>query len=357
MVLNKYLTHYAWSVPYAYDTAGRQTQITNTYPYGTFTAYATRAYDAENHLISQAYTGASFSCNMDLAMCGGVPNGNVSTVSSGTTNAYAWGPNGHPIQVVAAETGQGQDTASIHWDGDDILFGVNQSGFLDFEVGKLGSANYTGTQYAQGFHVTDRDMTGQTVSSHSWQDFGTWDSAPPAKQCVPCSRGQASEGFAFPSSTPSNNDMYAPPSVYLSGVREDGYADGYGNTFQGVRAYDGNLGTWTSPDAYAGEVHDPMSQKPYMWNDNNPTEYQDPSGYCPECIAVIANEASVLVNALPNVDVYVKVEAHGKAGPINVGGSATQTSKNGTFVTPIAVSKTVKSFGTPVGEALQLQPV
>ena len=36
---------------------------------------------------------------------------------------------------------------------------------------------------------------------------------------------------------------------------------------------------WTTPDAYAGDVHDPMSQKPYMWNGNNPVQYSDPSGY------------------------------------------------------------------------------
>lgn len=52
-----------------------------------------------------------------------------------------------------------------------------------------------------------------------------------------------------------------------------------------MRAYDGNLGQWTSPDAYAGDVHDPMSQKPYMWNRNNPLEYEDPSGYCAGVLA------------------------------------------------------------------------
>ena len=39
------------------------------------------------------------------------------------------------------------------------------------------------------------------------------------------------------------------------------------------------LGNWTAPDAYAGNVGDPMSQKAYMWNRNNPLAYSDPSGY------------------------------------------------------------------------------
>ncbi len=51
------------------------------------------------------------------------------------------------------------------------------------------------------------------------------------------------------------------------------------NTWQGVRTFDASIGQWNTPDAYAGDVHDPMSQQPYMWNGNNPYAYQDPSGY------------------------------------------------------------------------------
>ncbi|MHB8214066.1 MAG: RHS repeat-associated core domain-containing protein, partial [Vulcanimicrobiaceae bacterium] len=51
---------------------------------------------------------------------------------------------------------------------------------------------------------------------------------------------------------------------------------------QGVRSYDTQAGIWTSPDAYAGTVNDPATQKSYMWNNNNPISYSDPSGYDPE---------------------------------------------------------------------------
>ena len=60
--------------------------------------------------------------------------------------------------------------------------------------------------------------------------------------------------------------------------KSDGFSDGQ-NTFQGVRTYDPQAGVWTTPDAYRGDVHDPMSQKPYMWNGNNPYAFSDPSGY------------------------------------------------------------------------------
>jgi hypothetical protein len=69
-----------------------------------------------------------------------------------------------------------------------------------------------------------------------------------------------------------------PIYIPLNSQRSDGYGDGI-NVFQDVRAYDPNMNQWTSPGAYAGDVHDPMSQKPYMWNGNNPVAHSDPSGY------------------------------------------------------------------------------
>ena len=42
-------------------------------------------------------------------------------------------------------------------------------------------------------------------------------------------------------------------------TREDGYSV-RGLTIQGVRSYDSNTEQWTTPDAYKGDVHDPMSQ-------------------------------------------------------------------------------------------------
>jgi RHS repeat-associated protein len=51
---------------------------------------------------------------------------------------------------------------------------------------------------------------------------------------------------------------------------------------QGVRAYDPTSAQWTTPDAYSGDVHDPMSQKPFMYNGNNPIKFQDTTGYFTE---------------------------------------------------------------------------
>jgi hypothetical protein len=47
----------------------------------------------------------------------------------------------------------------------------------------------------------------------------------------------------------------------------------------GVRTFDPELGGWTTPDAYEGDIHDLASQQKYMWNRGNAIDYSDPSGY------------------------------------------------------------------------------
>jgi len=54
-----------------------------------------------------------------------------------------------------------------------------------------------------------------------------------------------------------------------------------GGIVQGARTYDSTSGQWLTPDAYAGIVQDPMSQKPFIWNGNNPLQWSDPIGYDP----------------------------------------------------------------------------
>ena len=48
---------------------------------------------------------------------------------------------------------------------------------------------------------------------------------------------------------------------------------------------------WTAPDAYTGEVGDPMSEQPYMWDRNNPASYFDPSGF--DWVLLIARPADL----------------------------------------------------------------
>ncbi|MEA2688169.1 MAG: hypothetical protein QOD51_776, partial [Candidatus Eremiobacteraeota bacterium] len=51
------------------------------------------------------------------------------------------------------------------------------------------------------------------------------------------------------------------------------------------RAVEASSGQWTTPDAFAGVVHDPMSQKSFMWDNNNPYSYSDPTGFFPQIVS------------------------------------------------------------------------
>ena len=137
-----------------------------------------------------------------------------------------------------------------------------------------------------GLDVLDRDMTGGLVGDHDGQGFSGWSAAPSFNtggQKVVTAHG------SFPVGSDSGN------SGQFMQNRLDGYNDGYGNTFQGVRSQDSNAGQWSTPDAYAGDVHDPMSQKPYMWNRNNPLEYEDPTGYESGACSINVNYCGVQI--------------------------------------------------------------
>ncbi len=83
----------------------------------------------------------------------------------------------------------------------------------------------------------------------------------------------------------NGNGVNSVNNLVLAAAREDGYAV-RGLMIQGVRSYDSNTEQWTTPDAYKGDVHDPMSQRSYMWNNNNPIAYSDPSGYDPAAVVL-----------------------------------------------------------------------
>jgi hypothetical protein len=50
---------------------------------------------------------------------------------------------------------------------------------------------------------------------------------------------------------------------------------------QGGRAFDSYAAQWSTPDAFAGEPTDPLSQMNFMYNNGNAVSYSDPSGFDP----------------------------------------------------------------------------
>jgi YD repeat-containing protein len=255
-----------------YDSAGRQIeQDDEAGGLGTTaTAGVARTYDAENHMVT----------------------GQPGTVGPNTSTAYSWGPDGHLRTIVEPDiyepTSGTSTTYNLHWDGDALLF-VNAGAGTVAYIGSLGTLDSTGT-----FAIIDRDQSGTQISMHGNNDAGSftyktwfsgWNITGPSLQqagkTIAPGSGMfyGSCGGEMDSSGTSQESHNCPTSdIWISMARADGYLFG-GFNFQGVRVYDPVSAQWLTPDAYAGDVHDPMSQKPFIWIRNNPFTYEDPSGY------------------------------------------------------------------------------
>ncbi len=249
---------------FGYDNAGRQSSGSDGFcdelgssENGSFT----KTYDAEDHLIGHALNNFDVG---DFPACG--INRNNAPSGSFATRTISWGPNGHPIQMGGMW---------LHWDGDTLLYTSKSSGSTieDIKLGLLGdiTPGVNGDQIA----VSDRDSNGMYVNQHNNTGFAAWSPSHPYRES--CTPGVYPNGPVPPWSN-SNSGVVVFGNYAISEPGTDGIYDGY-DVIQGVRAYDPQTSGWTTPDAFAGFLHDPISQKPYMWNRNNPTLYSDPSGF------------------------------------------------------------------------------
>lgn len=251
---------------YTYDKAGRQSSVDST-----TTTYAgdsgsvgseSKDYDAEDHLLHNWYSNFNFAGAKA-----------ASTFGLG----YVWGPTGHPFQI--GSTGSGSSTFqydSLFWDDETMLFSLNPAGAIDdIKIGTI--ADYIPAAPYQ-LTVWDRDPQGQIIGCHNGSGLGAMHPSAFQKGALSCSSiSQSNTSFWSPSIAPAS--LVGQGGLLLA-QKSDGLTDG-ANTIQGVRTFDTQAGVWNTPDVYRGNVHDPMSQKAYTWNRNNPYTYSDPSGYAP----------------------------------------------------------------------------
>ena len=302
---------------YAYDSSGRLNQdfegaaeqITisgsptfskNWCPGGSPPSYApvicysngsrAKTYDAENRLRTETfsyepYTTATGGPTYTTTPYGFAAYGAYWADSSGygqppNVQAVEYGATSHPMRFALYHPERISNITEQRawlWDGNDRFIecplsnNACQTPFLSIEgLGDFDLANNTIVR------VNDRNRYGQVVTSRTPAAFSGWKDTPERSKTVelgPCSTDQPAEMRYMTSG--------------VCGKQHDGKltADGWTmdyETWQGVRTYDPAVGQWNTPDAYAGEVHDPMSQKPFMWNRNNFYDYSDPSGYVPE---------------------------------------------------------------------------
>ena len=212
-------------------------------------------YDAENHTVSRSGSQVRTKTDPDT---GSSTTTTTTRIPGGMT--LGWGPNGHP----ALAWGGTASSVTLHWDGDIVLFVTDASGnVVDFKVGLDGEVTPRDTQWS-GLTAYARDAAGLIIGGSTVN--GT-------SGLVPM---DPSDGSMVPGTGPTPG--YVSSVAIAKYTRADGFQIG-DIEINGVRAFDPALGSWTTPDAFEGDIHDPASQQKYMWNRGNPAVYEDPSGY------------------------------------------------------------------------------
>ena len=283
----------------SYDLDGRQSNeslnVSSSYSGCgvSISSVNSRAYDAEGHVTQDVCANAGTGSGVSIPACS--PNSNF----GGTTASLAWGPTGK-LRTATYISACDVNAMTIHWDGDRPLFITDSTGALvQLSVETLGGTFYACQSLAY-FVVLDRDFSGTQVSAHNSNgDDDPWEYGQLYSHVIGKGAVVESGGWVNGDDLVNGNGVNSIDNLVLAPTREDGYAV-RGLTIQGVRSYDSNTEQWTTPDAYKGDVHDPMSQRSYMWNNNNPVAYSDPSGYCLEdaCVGETIAAAAVVEGGL-----------------------------------------------------------
>jgi hypothetical protein len=270
------------SATFGYDLAARQkNQTSSIQPGGNGKPCGgslSRTYDAENHLSGITFTNYNFWPGIDSC------DPNTGSIGPTGSASYAWGANGHPL--TASYTGVSTPNITLHWDGNTLLFVSGTGGsLLQLKAGP----NHDDVVANGGITVFDRDPSGVIAGMHN---------------ATSSNGGTAGDDPFMQISTPLlNMSLSSFEKTPILEPRGDGIWDLY-SVIQGVRNHDPISGSWTTPDAYNGDPHDPMSQKPFAWNRNNPVEYSDPSGYLPIIIPV-QKEFEAWNNFVPLIAVLI----------------------------------------------------
>ena len=248
----------------------------------------TKTYDAENRLRTETFSyqpewsanGPTYTTkSYGFAEYGAYwqdTSGYALPSQPANIQAVDYSASGHPMRFSLFHPdgigSSANETRLWLWDGNERLLqcqfvnGACQSPVLSLE----GLGTYDLAQAK--VRVMDRGRSGQiamirdTVGFSGFSDIGE--------------SGKATRAIYAPCSIDSA------PTGSVCDKQRDGKlsADGWSleyESWQGVRSSDQATGQWNTPDAYAGVVNDPTSQKPFIWNRNNPYDYADPSGFDP----------------------------------------------------------------------------
>ncbi len=283
----------------SYDLDGRQSNeslnVSSSYSGCgvSISSVNSRAYDAEGHVTQDVCANAGTGTGVSIPAC--------------SPDRQFRSNYGEPCVGSHGQTAHGHQHQCLRPIWDDYPLGRwSTSAYHGFHWGPRAAQrrNARRTFYAYQslayFVVLDRDFSSTRVSAHhSNGDDDPWEYGQLYSHVIGKGAVVESGGWVNGDDLVNGNGVNSIDNLVLAPTREDGYAV-RGLTIQGVRSYDSNTEQWTTPDAYKGDVHDPMSQRSYMWNNNNPVAYSDPSGYCLEdaCVGETIAAAAVVEGGL-----------------------------------------------------------
>jgi len=201
-----------------------------------------------------------------------------------------YGPDGRPL-LTDYVTGSGPCPQSCvyhkqveYWDTSTPVLTIDLSGDVEeANIGQLATEDFNNTNVGMAFW--DRDPSGAIVAAHSAAGYGPVIIGSPFGTPIsyqnPALRADPPHEWSWAGGTwPTKGYTYE--SVWKNWLplwsRPDQVVV-YGLAVQGARTYNGNVAGWSTPDESDPLLDDSMPQTPYMWDNNNPMSYEDPTGY------------------------------------------------------------------------------
>jgi hypothetical protein len=238
-------------------------------------------YDAASRLVTRPASSmnpdSNGSCNVDNSLTYAWSYDAENHTIAQLVGTAQWAPTGQPYHIAGSGISD-----SLHYDGGALLFVTDAQGLLSsIKLGALADIGPTGQTTVWDRDTSNMRTTGHNNTLYYGVAFGI-------RQFGPF-RGGEGPGSAGGLSPIIFNGSTTAPACSLQSCSIDGRysysrTEGFdwgSLTIQGARVVDNTTGQWTTPDSLGGDVNDPTSQKPYMWNRNNPYMYADPSGLYP----------------------------------------------------------------------------
>ena len=258
------------TIIYTYDLVGNRLKRGDSDANGGISTYV---YDANNRLSSQTTNAKVTTFTYDN-------NGSTLSANDGTNSVvYQWIDDGENrlISVTSMTAGVSSWTQYVYDASGNRVASITDGVRTNYLLDPRGNAQVlleydaSGkvlTKYVYGWGLIE-SQTGTNVSFYHTDALGS-------TRFLTDASGQVTERYIYDASGRLLDSTGSSPNVYEFAGQQ---RDGTGLDYLRARYYDSNLGRFISKDVSAGNWNNPISQNPYVYANDNPIIFTDPSGY------------------------------------------------------------------------------